>query len=45
MQNLRDTVVVTEEVSVHFEQYGQPSPNGSHSSWQSANPVTKDDAI
>lgn len=42
MQNLTDTVVVTEEVSVHFQQYGQPSPNGSQSSWQSADPVIKD---
>lgn len=45
VQNLTDTVVVTEEVSVHCEQYGQPSSNGSHSSWQTADPVMKDDTI
>lgn len=45
VQNLTDTVIVTEEVSIHFDQFGQPSPNGSHSSWQSADPVMKDDAI
>lgn len=35
MQNLADTVIVTEEVSVHFEQHGQPSPSDSHNSWPS----------
>ncbi|KAI7780557.1 hypothetical protein LA080_015958 [Diaporthe eres] len=44
-QNLTDTIVVTEEVSIHFEQYRQPSPNGSHNSWHSADHVMKDDAI
>lgn len=37
VQNLTDTVLVTEEVSVHFEQHGQPSPIDSQSSWPSTN--------
>lgn len=36
VQNLTDAVLVTDEVSVYFEQHGQPSPSGSQSSWHSA---------
>lgn len=35
VQNLTDTVLVTEEVSVHFEQHGQSPPSDSQISWPS----------
>lgn len=33
VQNLTDTVLVTNEVTIHFEHHGQPSPSGSQNSW------------